>query len=74
MYNNSLDIFAIIIADKDMKAFEYVGEYAEGGYAVWAPDVIYNEAMGKWVMSFSTSHDWRTSNICRVSPPYETSR
>ena len=61
--------------DKDMKAFEYVGEYAEGGYAVWAPDVIYNEAMGKWVMYFSTSHDWRTSNICfatadEITGPY----
>lgn len=50
--------------DEDMKAFAYVGEYVEGGYAVWAPDVIYNEEMGKWVMYFSTSHDWRTSNIC----------
>lgn len=61
--------------DKDMKAFEYVGEYAEGGYAVWAPDVIYNEAMGKWVMYFSTIHDWRTSNICfatadEITGPY----
>ena len=29
--------------DEDMSAFAYVGEYVEGGYAVWAPDVIYNE-------------------------------
>lgn len=50
--------------DDEMKAFSYVGEYVEGGYAVWAPDVIYNEAMGKWMMYFSTSHDWCTSNIC----------
>lgn len=50
--------------DDEMKAFAYVGDYVDGGYAVWAPDVIYNEAMGKWVMYFSTSHDWRTSNIC----------
>lgn len=50
--------------DDEMKAFAYVGDYVEGGYAVWAPDVIYNEAMGKWVMYFSTSHDWCTSNIC----------
>lgn len=61
--------------DADMKAFDYVGEYVEGGYAVWAPDVIYNEAMGKWVMYFSTSHDWRTSNICfavadEITGPY----
>jgi len=50
--------------DDEMKAFAYVGNYVEGGYAVWAPDVIYNKAMGKWVMYFSTSHDWCTSNIC----------
>lgn len=61
--------------DEKMEAFAYVGEYVEGGYAVWAPDVIYNEAMGKWVMYFSTSHDWRTSNICfatadEITGPY----
>lgn len=61
--------------DEDMKAFEFVGEYVDGGYAVWAPDVIYNEAMGKWVMYFSTSHDYRTSNICfatanEITGPY----
>ncbi len=61
--------------DEEMKAFAYVGEYVEGGYAVWAPDVIYNEAMGKWVMYFSTSHDWCTSNICfavadNITGPY----
>ncbi len=60
---------------EDMKAFEYVGKYTDGGYAVWAPDVIYNKAMNKWVMYFSTSHDYRTSNICfatadEVTGPY----
>ena len=63
------------LLDEKMEAFAYVGEYVEGGYAVWAPDVIYNEAMGKWVMYFSTSHDWRTSNICfatadEITGPY----
>ncbi|MDE6909472.1 MAG: glycoside hydrolase family 43 protein [Lachnospiraceae bacterium] len=61
--------------DEKMEAFAYVGNYVEGGYAVWAPDVIYNETMGKWVMYFSTSHDWRTSNICfatadEITGPY----
>ena len=51
----------------DQKAFDYVGNYIEGGYAVWAPDVIYNPVMGKWVMYFSTSHDYRTSNICMAT-------
>ena len=48
----------------DKGAFAYVGEYVDGGYAVWAPDVIYNKAMNKWTMYFSASHDWRTSSIC----------
>lgn len=60
---------------ESMDAFDFVGEYVEGGYAVWAPDVIYNKAMEKWVMYFSTSHDWRTSNICfatadKITGPY----
>ncbi len=55
------------LLDKEMAAFAYVGNYVEGGNAVWAPDVIYNERMGKWVMYFSTSHDWYISNSCRSS-------
>lgn len=61
--------------DENMDAFAFVGEYVEGGYAVWAPDVIYNEKMQKWVMYFSTSHDYRTSSICfatadEITGPY----
>lgn len=60
---------------EDMEAFSFVGEYIDGGYAVWAPSVIYNETMGKWMMYFSTSHDYITSNICfavadEVTGPY----
>ena len=51
----------------DKKAFDFVGKYIEGGYAVWAPDVIYNPVMEKWVMYFSTSYDYRTSNICMAT-------
>lgn len=51
----------------DMEAFAFVGNYTEGGYAVWAPDVIYNPVMKKWVMYFSTSHDYDTSNICMAT-------
>ena len=53
--------------DDDMKAFDYVGRFTDGKYAVWAPDVIYNEAMGKWVMYFCTSHDYMTSNLCMAT-------
>ncbi len=31
---------------------------------VWAPDVIYNEAMGKYVMYTCASSTWNTSNLC----------
>lgn len=47
----------------EMEAFSFVGEYQDGGYAVWAPTVVYNEAMGKYVMYFSSSRDYRTSTI-----------
>lgn len=53
--------------DKDMAAFSFVGRFTDGKYAVWAPDVIYNESMGKWVMYFCTSHDYMTSNLCMAT-------
>lgn len=49
---------------EDKKAFDYVGKFTDGHYAVWAPDVIYNEKMGKYVMYFCTSHDFCTSDLC----------
>lgn len=64
--NTANPLFDNLFSDK-MEAFAYTGGYVDGGYAVWAPDVIYNEVMGKWVMYFSTSHDWRTSNICMAT-------
>lgn len=48
----------------DKKAFEYVDKFTDGSYAVWAPDVMYNENLGKWVMYFCTSHDYMTSDLC----------
>lgn len=34
------------------------------GIHVWAPDVIYNKAMGKYVMYFCMSSTWNASNLC----------
>ena len=48
----------------DPAAFTYVGKNEQGGYSVWAPDVIYNEAMGKYVMYFCTTSSYVKSNIC----------
>lgn len=53
--------------DDEMKAFDFVGRFTDGKYAVWAPDVMYNENMGKWVMYFCTSHDYMTSNLCMAT-------
>lgn len=49
---------------EDNKAFEYTDKFTDGNYAVWAPDVMYNENLGKWVMYFCTSHDYMTSDLC----------
>lgn len=51
---------------EDMQAFSYVGKFGND-YAVWAPDVMYNPVMKKWVMYFCTSHDYRTSDICMAT-------
>jgi len=48
----------------DLAAFEYVGRNNEGSYSVWAPDVIYNRAMGKYVMYFCTTSTYIKSNLC----------
>ena len=55
------------------EAFAYAGsptsliptdDAANGGEHVWAPDVIYNEAMGKYVMYYCTTSTWNASNLC----------
>ncbi|MBE5883863.1 MAG: glycoside hydrolase family 43 protein [Lachnospiraceae bacterium] len=51
----------------EKEAFAFTGQHVDGYYAVWAPDVIYNPNLEKWVMYFSTSHDYRTSNICMAT-------
>lgn len=68
-------LFSNLFDDK-REAFAYVEKHVDGGYAVWAPDVIYNKAMQKWVMYFCTSHDYQTSNLCfatsdNLEGPYE---
>ena len=48
----------------DMRAFDYVGRNEQGGYSVWAPDVIYNRKTGKYMMYFCTTSTYIKSNIC----------
>ena len=55
------------------EAFAYAGspksliptdDAKNGGEHVWAPDVIYNKAMGKYVMYYCTTSTWNASNLC----------
>lgn len=52
------------VEDGNPAAFSYVGRNDEDWYSVWAPDVIYNKAMGKYVMYFCTTSSFIKSNIC----------
>ena len=50
--------------------FDYAGEkYSfiptdDGTAHVWAPDVIWNPVMGKYMMYYCTTSTWNTSNLC----------
>ncbi len=62
--------------EPDYQAFSFVGKNEEGGYSVWAPDVIYNETMGKYMMYFCTTSSYIKSNLCfalsdQLTGPYE---
>lgn len=45
-------------------AFDFVGKNTDGGYSVWASNVIYNETMKKYVMYFCTTSSYIRSNLC----------
>lgn len=48
----------------NLDAFSFVGKNTDGGYSVWAENVIYNETMGKYVMYFCTTSSYIKSNLC----------
>lgn len=50
--------------DEEFTAFKFVGKSEEGGRSVWAPSVIYNEKMQKYVMYFCTTSTFIKSNLC----------
>ena len=72
-YRESNTVFGQIYSVYD-KAFAYAGSPKSiiptddaakgGGEHVWAPDVIYNKAMGKYVMYYCTTSTWNASNLC----------
>lgn len=66
----------------DQEAFAYAGSGKsviptdDGGWHVWAPDVIYNESTGLYYLYFCTSSTWNASNLCyatseTIEGPYE---
>lgn len=61
-YKSDNPLFQDLFAEA-LGIFDYAGDYGNGSYAVWAEDVIYNEAMGKYVMYFCTSSTYIKSNL-----------
>lgn len=62
--------------NEELTIFDYSGDQGNGNYGVWAEDVMYNEAMGKYVMYFCTSSTFIKSNLCYATAdkpegPYE---
>ncbi len=55
---------------EDLHVFDYAGSKDsliptdDGNYHVWAPDVIWNPVMGKYMMYYCTSSTWNASNLC----------
>lgn len=62
-YTSTNAMFDDLFAD-DLKIFDYAGDNGNGGYSVWAPHVIYNKAMQKYVMYFCTSSTYIKSDLC----------
>ncbi len=56
--------------EEGLHVFDYAGSGSsviptdDGGYHVWAPQIIYNETMQKYVMYYCTSSTWNASNLC----------
>lgn len=68
-------LFSNLFDDK-LEAFAFVGKNSDNWYSVWAPDVIYNKAMQKYVMYFCTSSTYKKSSLCFATAdqpegPYE---
>ena len=45
-------------------AFSFVGKNDQRGYSVWAPSIIYDETMGKYLMYFCTTSSFIKSSLC----------
>ncbi len=58
------------IFEEGLHVFDYAGNASsliptdDRQPHVWAPDVIYNPVMGKYMMYYCTSSTWNASNLC----------
>jgi len=73
--NDNNRMFSNLFSKSNYAPFSYVGKNSDGGYSVWAPDVMYNKKMGKWVQYFCTTSTFIKSNLCyatadRIEGPY----
>lgn len=68
-YRSTNPVYTDLWAE-DSHVFDYAGAATsviptdDGGNHVWAPDVIYNETMGCYMMYYCTSSTWNASNLC----------
>lgn len=62
-FANGNNLFSNIYSG-NLPAFAFVGKNSDGGYSVWASNVVYNETMGKYVMYFCTTSTYIKSNLC----------
>ncbi len=61
MFSN---LFDIPDGEKLPAAFSFVGKNDQRGYSVWAPSIIYDETMGKYLMYFCTTSSFIKSSLC----------
>ena len=56
--------------EEGLHVFDYAGlgtsliPTDDGGCHVWAPDVVWNPVMGKYMMYYCTTSTWNVSNLC----------
>ncbi len=67
-YGSKNSVYGAIFDNKEAYAYSGLKTSViptdDGNIHVWAPDVIYNKAMQKYVMYFCMSSTWNASNLC----------